>query len=82
MYMHEILFYDGEQFPPAYYLIDGIQVNDPEDAFARHLPYIVNRVREMLGFGSEISDRKIHDALYILREGGLVSANACKPTDF
>ncbi len=82
MYMHEILFYNGEQFPPAYFLIDGIQANNPEDAFAQHLPYIVNRVREILGFGSEISDRKIQDGLYILREGGLVSAHVSKPSEF
>lgn len=82
MHFHEILFYNGEQFPPAYYLIDGIEANNPEDAFAHQLPYMLKRVREMLGFGSEISDRKIQDALYILRKGGLVSAHAGKPGDF
>jgi len=76
------LFYNGEQFPPAYYLIDGIEANTPEDAFSHHLPYMVKRVREMLGFGSEISDRMIQDALYILKEGGLVSAHAGKRTSF
>jgi hypothetical protein len=81
MYFHEILFYDGEQSPPAYYLIDGIEAVNPKDAFAHRSPDIVNRVREVLNFGSEISDEKILDALYILKKGGLVSASAAKSLD-
>ena len=74
MYFHEILFYNGDENPPAYYLIDGIQASSPEDIIANQLSSILSRVRETFGLGPEISDRKVRDSLYVLQEGGLFPA--------
>jgi len=74
MNLYEVLFYSGEEMPPAYYLIDGIEGEKAEDALRDHLEEIVNKIRQIFGLGDDFPDRKIYDGLYVLREGGLVSA--------
>lgn len=74
MSLYEVLFYSGEQMPPSYYLIDGIEGETAEDALREHLREVVKRVREIFGLGDEFSDRKIYEGLYILRADGLISA--------
>jgi len=74
MNFYEILFYNGEQMPPCYYLIDGIHGNNLEDVLREKLGEVVERVREILFLGDDFPERKICDGLYVLREDGLVSA--------
>ena len=65
--------------PPCYYLIDGINGDNPENVLREKLGEIVKRVREILCLGDDFPERKIYDGLYLLSENGLVSAriNAC-----
>jgi hypothetical protein len=72
MNFYEILFYDGEQMPPCYYLIDGIYGDTPEDILKEKIGEVVKRVREILCLGDDFPVRKICDGLYLLRENGLV----------
>jgi hypothetical protein len=79
MNFYEILFYSGEQTPPSYYLIDGIEGDTPEVALREKCGEIIKRAREVLCLGDEFPDHKICDGLYLLRKDGLVSAriNTC-----
>lgn len=76
MNLYEVLFYSGEEIPPSYYLIDGIEGETAEDALREQSGEVVKRIREIFGLGDEFPDRKIYDRLYVLREDGLVSARA------
>jgi len=76
MSFYEVLFYSGEEMPPAYYLIDGIEGETIEDALHERVGEVVKRIREIFCLGDEFPDRKIYDGLYVLRENGLVSARA------
>ena len=77
MNLYEVLFYCGEEMPPAYYLIGGIEGEKAEDALRDQLGKVVKLVRQIFGLGDEFPDRKIYDDLYVLSEDGLVSARAC-----
>jgi hypothetical protein len=79
MNFYEILFYSGEETPPFYYLIGGIEGVTPEAALHAKCAEIIKKVREELCLGNDFPDHKIRDGLYLLREDGLVSAriNAC-----
>jgi len=76
MNLYEVLFYSGEEMPPAYYLIDGIEGETAEDALREQLGEVVKKVREIFGLGDDFPIRKIYDGLYVLRGDGLVSARA------
>ena len=78
MSFYEVLFYSGEEMPPAYYLIDGVEGDKAEDALRDHLVEIVQQVRQIFGLGNDFPDRKIYDGLYVLRENGLVSARGIR----
>jgi len=77
MRLYEVLFYSGEEMPPAYYLIDGVEGEKEEDALRDHMEEIVKQVRKIFVLGDEFPDRKIYEGLYVLKEDGLVSARAC-----
>ncbi len=77
MNLYEVLFYSGEEMPPSYYLIDGVEGETAEEALRKHILEIIKRVREIFCLGDDFPDNKICDSLYILRDGGLVSARVC-----
>ena len=77
MSLYEVLFYSGEEMPPAYYLIDGVEGEKAEDALRDHMGEIVKQVRQIFVLGDDFPDRKIYDGLYVLKGDGLVSARAC-----
>jgi len=74
MSFYEVLFYSGEEMPPAYYLIDGVEGEKAEDALRDHLEEIVKKIRQIFVLEDDFPDRRIYDGLYIMREDGLFSA--------
>ena len=71
--MYEVLFYNGDGLFPAYYLIVGIEEEIMENVSKNKLAGITQRVREMFHLGDDFPDRKIHEALFVLKEDGLNS---------
>jgi len=71
--LHEVVFYSGEEPFPAYYLIDTINCENIEEELKSRLARITQRVRRMFGIGDDTSDWKIHKALYVLQEDGLIA---------
>ncbi len=74
--LYEVLFYDGSQPQPAYYLIGGVKGRSPTEAMRRNLPALTELARAQLKLGADYPARKIHESLYVLRDGGLVSAGS------
>jgi len=59
----EILFYDGNQPIPAYFLIDIM----PEKRLIKaQLDSIIHKIRTMYNFSHDVPDRKIRNYLYFL----------------
>jgi len=74
MRFYEVLFYDGNVEPPAYYLIDGVGGESPEEALRANLARLSRQVRSALHLGDDYPEHKIHEVLYVVRSGGMVSA--------
>ncbi len=72
--LFEVLFYDGYQQPPVYYLIDGITGETPKQALADNLDAVTEMVHEVLHLDSNCTDHFIHQSLLVLRPGGLGQA--------
>ncbi len=73
-HLYEVLFYNGWQDAPAYYLLDGIEGRTPGEALKRHLPQVIQQVRELFGLGPEVEDDRICETLYALKSDALVPA--------
>ncbi len=70
--LYEVLFYDGDI--PAYYLLDGVEGDTPEQALAANLERITQEVRDRFNLQKDdASDERIQETIYLLRENGLVS---------
>ena len=64
----EILFYDGNQPIPAYFLIDVL----PEKSLIwETLDSIIDKIRKMYNLSNEVPDRKISEYLYLLSQDKL-----------
>jgi hypothetical protein len=73
--LYEVLFFDGWGDLPAYYLLDGVEGDTPEQALTTNIERITQQVRARFGLlAGELSDRQIQDTIYVLRENGLVCA--------
>lgn len=70
--MYEIVFYDGDGWLPAYYVIDTIEVEKTKKAFGEKLKTITERVKEKFCIGAEVSSSTIQENLFMLNEDGLV----------
>ena len=70
--LYEVLFYNGDGLFPAYYLIEGIEEEIMENMSKNKIAGITQRVREMFHLGDDFQDRKIHEALFVLKEDGLI----------
>jgi hypothetical protein len=73
--LYEVLFYNGWQDVPAYYLVDSVEGRRPKEALARQLGRVIATVRTEFGLDAEVVDRKICESLYVLRSDGLVRAS-------
>jgi len=71
--LHEVLYYNGDGLFPAYYLIDGIEGETIKKELKDKQANITQRIREMFNLGDDFPDRKIHEAIFVLKEDGLVS---------
>ena len=61
--VYEVLFFNGWGTMPAYYLLDGVEGNTPEQALAANLERVIQQVREHFGFAEdEMSDARIQEA--------------------
>jgi hypothetical protein len=73
--VYEVLFFDGWGAMPAYYLVESVEGDIPEDALAANLERITQQVRHQFDLReSEVSDKQVQETIYVLREDGLVSA--------
>lgn len=73
--LHQALFFDGWGLAPAYYQVDVVEGEIPEQALSDNRSKIVASIRHIFGLSVEdISDEEIYETIYLLREGGLVSA--------
>ena len=73
MTYYEVLFYNGWETVAAYYLIDSVEGNTPEQALAENIDQVTQKVRELFGLdSSDLSNERLRETIYILREGGLV----------
>ena len=72
--LYEVLFYNGWQDAPAYYLLDGIEGRTPKAALKKHLPKVIQEVRDLFSLGPEIDDDWICKTLYALKSDALVPA--------
>lgn len=72
--LYEVLFYNGWQDAPAYYLLDGIEGRTPKEALKRHLPEEIEEVRKLFSLDDDIEDERICETLYALKSDGLVPA--------
>ena len=71
---YEVLFYNGWEPVPTYYMIGAIEGDSPVNALAANIARITRRVRILLRLReAEVPSRAIQQALYVLRENGLVS---------
>jgi len=70
--LYEVLFYDGEASPPAYYLIDGIEAENVDQAIRENLPAMVESARTRLHLGLDYPERRIRDCLYLSGPSSLV----------
>jgi hypothetical protein len=74
-FWYEIVYYDGWSMPPAYYLIGEAEGETPELALRQHLAHLIGEVRNALHLPPDlVSDAKIQETLYAVRNDGLVSA--------
>ena len=72
--LYEVLFYNGWQEAPAYYLLDGVEGRTPREALRKNLPRVIQEVRELFGLDEDIEDDKICETLYALKSDALVPA--------
>lgn len=71
--LYEVIFYSGEQPLPAYYVIDQISCENIEEELKNKIVHFTQAVRKISNIGDDdISNHKIHEALYIIREDGLI----------
>lgn len=72
---YEVLFYNGWMEPPAYYLVGEVEGETPEEALAMNLNRVIKVVRETFSLDDDKSSKRfIREYLYVVREGGLLSA--------
>jgi len=69
--LHEVVFYSGDQPFPAYYVIDALECENSQEELKINLELITQRVRKMFNIEDDITDWKVHESLYVLREDGL-----------
>lgn len=73
---YEVLFFDGSSDTPAYYLIDEVEGETPEQALTANLDRITEQVRERLSLSEQdFSDEDILQDIYVVRAHGLVSVS-------
>ena len=72
--LYEVLFYNGWQDAPAYYLIGGIEGPSPKAALRKNLESVVQEVRAEFSLGDEVEKDDICRSLYAMRSDALVPA--------
>ena len=72
--LYEVLFYNGWQDPPAYYLLAGIEGRSPKEALRRNLPRVIQEIRQEFSLEDDVDERYICESLYALRSDALVPA--------
>ena len=77
--IYEVLFYNGWQDDPAYYLVDSVEGQGPKQALARQLPRVIRTVREQFLIPPDVDDHSVCESLYVLRSNGLLAAREVLP---
>jgi len=77
---YEIVYYDGSNLPPAYYLIDEAEGESPKQVLRRNLKRLIAEARDSLGLSPEyFPDEDIQGSLCAIRSDGLVFAGNVEP---
>ncbi len=71
---YEVLFYNGWQDEPAYYLLDLIEGRTPKAALKTHLPELIGKVRRLFSLDEDFEDDRICETLYAMRSDALIPA--------
>ena len=71
--VYEALFFDGWGTLPAYYIIDGVEGDTPEQALVANIDRITDQVRRLFHLPEQgVSKEQIQETIYVLRANGLV----------
>ena len=72
---YEIVYYDGSNVPPAYYLIGEAEGKSPKQVLQRNLKRLIGEARDLLDLSPEyFPDEDIQGSLCAIRSDGLVFA--------
>lgn len=74
-HLYEVLFYNGWQDVPAYFMVDSVEGRTPKEALRSHLPRVIGSVRGQFSLGPDIDDDYICESLYVLKSNALVCAS-------
>jgi hypothetical protein len=73
--IYEAVYYNGWTDPPAYYVLDAVEGDTPEQALADNLPVLTQQVRELFHLSDSICDDEwIQETIYVLSDHGLIGA--------
>jgi len=73
---YEVLFFHGWGDIPAYYLIDEVEGDTPEEALLANLERIAEQVRDTLSLSeTDMSDEDVLQDVFVVRARGLVSVS-------
>ncbi len=72
--LYEVVFYSGDQLPPAYYVIDQFESDSPGEIKSK-LAGVAWRVKNLFNIGVEIADYQISEHLYIIQEDSITQIN-------
>ena len=78
--VYEVVFYNGWQELPAYYLVGSVEGRRPKEALAKQLSEVIANVRKELDLDPEVDDYHIYGSLYVLRSDALVCAARVAPS--
>jgi hypothetical protein len=71
---YEVLFRDGDQPIPAYYVIDEFEADNMNEV-GNHLAKITQSVRTQFAIEDEVYDHQIRERLYVIEEDGITSVD-------
>ena len=73
--LYQAFYYDGWALPtPAYWQMDVIEGDTPEQALVDNLQKIIASIRRMFSLSIEdVSDEDLEESIYVFLEGGRVS---------
>jgi hypothetical protein len=72
--LYEVVFYNGDQPLPAYYVFDQFEADNMKELENR-IAKITQTVRTQFAIEDEVYDHQIRERLYIIGEDGITSVD-------